>query len=127
MPAVRFGFFCELPVPAPHGSRESARGRRPERARPRRRGPPTTLVRMSERELNEDGTYTVQAGDTLWAIAESFYGAGSSWSAIYESNKETIGDNSDLIQPGQELLITPIPADDAETEPAPADEGEPAE
>ena len=73
---------------------------------------------MSERELNEDGTYTVQAGDTLWAIAESFYGDGSSWSQIYESNKETIGGNPDLIQPGQDLLITPLPADDAEAEPA---------
>jgi nucleoid-associated protein YgaU len=49
-------------------------------------------------------TYTVEAGDSLWAIAEKVYGSGSEWSRIFEANRDQI-DNPDLIQPGQTLRI----------------------
>lgn len=35
-------------------------------------------------------TYTIKAGDTLWAIAERFLGSGAQWSVLYELNKTAI-------------------------------------
>lgn len=35
-------------------------------------------------------TYTIKAGDTLWAIAERFLGSGVQWSVLYELNKTAI-------------------------------------
>jgi nucleoid-associated protein YgaU len=47
-------------------------------------------------------TYTVQAGDSLSKIGAHHK---VSWHAIYEANKDLIGDNPDKIHPGQELKI----------------------
>lgn len=49
-------------------------------------------------------SYTVESGDSLWAIAERHYGDGSQWSRIFEANRDQL-DNPDLIQPGQVLRI----------------------
>ncbi|MFF1909233.1 LysM peptidoglycan-binding domain-containing protein [Kitasatospora sp. NPDC058218] len=35
-------------------------------------------------------TYTVKSGDTLWGIAEKYYGAGGLWQAIYSANRPVI-------------------------------------
>jgi len=50
-------------------------------------------------------THTVDKGESLWAIAEQELGDGKRWKEIYEANKDVIGDNPDLIKPGQELKI----------------------
>ncbi len=50
-------------------------------------------------------TYTVQSGDSLSKIAQRQYGSASAWTKIYNANKTTIGDNPDLIKPGQKLTI----------------------
>jgi nucleoid-associated protein YgaU len=47
-------------------------------------------------------TYTVVSGDTLWAIAERFYGDGSKYQVIADASGI---DNPDLIHPGQVLTI----------------------
>ncbi|MCA2242428.1 LysM peptidoglycan-binding domain-containing protein [Mycobacterium sp. WUMAC-067] len=47
-------------------------------------------------------TYTVESGDSLWAIAERFYGDGSKCQAIADASGIP---NPDLIQPGQVLTI----------------------
>ncbi|MEB4209650.1 LysM peptidoglycan-binding domain-containing protein [Mycobacterium sp. 94-17] len=47
-------------------------------------------------------TYTVESGDTLWAIAERFYGDGNRYQAIADASGIP---NPDLIQPGQVLTI----------------------
>lgn len=47
-------------------------------------------------------TYTVESGDSLWAIAERFYGDGSKYQAIADASGIP---NPDLIQPGQVLTI----------------------
>lgn len=47
-------------------------------------------------------TYTVQGGDTLWAIAERFYGDGNRYGEIASASGVT---NPDLIHPGQVLTI----------------------
>jgi nucleoid-associated protein YgaU len=50
-------------------------------------------------------THTVDKGESLWAIAEHELGDGKRWKEIYEANKDVIGANPDLIQPGMELKI----------------------
>jgi nucleoid-associated protein YgaU len=47
-------------------------------------------------------TYTVESGDTLWAIAERFYGDGNQYQRIADASGIS---NPDLIQPGQVLTI----------------------
>ncbi len=47
-------------------------------------------------------TYTVVSGDTLWAIAERFYGDGNKYQAIADASGIP---NPDLIYPGQVLTI----------------------
>ena len=53
------------------------------------------------------GEYTVVTGDSMGAIAAKFYGSAveEKWMAIYDANKELIGDNPRLIHPGQTLKI----------------------
>lgn len=47
-------------------------------------------------------TYTVVSGDTLWAIAEKFYGDGNKYPEIAAASGVA---NPDLIHPGQVLTI----------------------
>jgi nucleoid-associated protein YgaU len=49
--------------------------------------------------------YTVQSGDSLYAIAAKFLGDGNRWPHIYNINKNVIGSNPHLIRPGQVLKI----------------------
>jgi len=48
--------------------------------------------------------YVVQAGDTLWSIAQQFYGNPLMWSKIYYANQSQIQDPN-LIYQGQQLTI----------------------
>lgn len=50
-------------------------------------------------------THVVQKGESLSLIAKQYYGDVHKWKQIYEANKALIGDNPDVIQPGQELVI----------------------
>lgn len=65
--------------------------------------PPAASVAVAEPAPAEQ-TYTVEAGDSLWAIAQRFYGDGSQFSRIFEANRDQL-DNPDMIQPGQVLRI----------------------
>ncbi|WP_040798463.1 LysM peptidoglycan-binding domain-containing protein [Nocardia higoensis] len=47
-------------------------------------------------------TYTVEPGDTLWAISERFYGDGNRYQQIADASGVA---NPDLIHPGQVLTI----------------------
>jgi nucleoid-associated protein YgaU len=57
-------------------------------------------------ETEENETYTVQSGDTLWKIAQEAYGSGAEYMKIFEANRDQL-DNPDLIRPGQVLKIPP--------------------
>src|SRR5690606_37691488 len=58
----------------------------------------------TEPERDGGGSYTVQSGDTLSAIAQRHYGKASRWREIFEANRDQI-DDPDLIRPGQVLLL----------------------
>lgn len=50
-------------------------------------------------------TYTVVEGDTLWDIAAAHLGDPNRYPEIYELNKGVIGDDPNLILPGQVLTL----------------------
>ena len=62
-----------------------------------------------QKEKKDQKTHTVKAGDTLSALATKYYGDAGKYLAIYEANKEIIGDDPDLIKEGQELVIPKAP------------------
>ncbi|WP_019548367.1 transglycosylase family protein [Streptomyces sulphureus] len=51
---------------------------------------------------SKSGNYTVESGDTLTGIADAH---GADWKQVFEENKSVIGDDADLIVPGQKLQI----------------------
>jgi LysM repeat protein len=50
-------------------------------------------------------TVTVVPGDTLWDLSAQWLGDPTRWPELYAANKDVIGDNPDLIFPGQVLVI----------------------
>ncbi|MDB9857600.1 LysM peptidoglycan-binding domain-containing protein [Amylibacter sp.] len=54
------------------------------------------------------GLYTIKRGDSLSLIADSQYKDAKKWSAIHQSNIQSIGKNPDSIRVGQKLRLTCI-------------------
>jgi nucleoid-associated protein YgaU len=53
----------------------------------------------------EGTTYTVQVNDTLPSIAAQIYGDASKWTAIYDANRSTIGEDPNVLPAGAQLTI----------------------
>lgn len=77
---------------------------------------------------SDAASYTVVAGDTLHAIAESHDVQGG-WEAVYEANQDTVGTDPGLIHPDQQLSIEASQgsakggaADDSSADPSSADQ-----
>lgn len=89
-------------TPAPEQSRESGHVSDRDAGRHASRGDGDTRGTDAPAA---DGTYTVRAGDNLWAIADAQKTAGG-WTALYEANKAEVGSDPDLILPGQSLDLS---------------------
>lgn len=63
---------------------------------------------LREMQLPPKVTYEVQKGDSLWSIAKNLTGDGENWHELYEQNQGTVGENPDLIFPGQVLTLSGI-------------------
>ncbi len=61
-------------------------------------------VKVQEPKKQKVQIYEIQKDDTLWAIAQKFYGNGNMYKKIFEDNKEVIKD-PDKIYPGQKIRI----------------------
>jgi murein DD-endopeptidase MepM/ murein hydrolase activator NlpD len=59
---------------------------------------------QEQQQTQQPHIYEVIPGDSLWKIAEKFYGNGAKWRLIYEANKDKIK-NPNLIYPYQKLII----------------------
>jgi len=69
-----------------------------------------TMEQISEenvREIPEEIFYSIEKGDTLWAIATKYYDDGSKYTHIVDANIEVIKD-ADLIYPGQTIRIPEV-------------------
>jgi nucleoid-associated protein YgaU len=69
-----------------------------------------TMEQISEenvREIPEEIFYTIEKGDTLWAIATKYYDDGSKYTHIVDANIEVIK-HADLIYPGQAIRIPEV-------------------
>jgi len=69
-----------------------------------------TMEQISEenvQEIPEEIFYTIEKGDTLWAIANKYYDDGSKYTHIVDANIEVIK-NPDLIYAGQVIRIPEV-------------------
>ncbi|MEV8534375.1 transglycosylase family protein [Streptomyces sp. NPDC051211] len=71
----------------------------------RHRGAPAVEAPVTS-DAASGPTYTVQPGDSLTAIADA-KGVEGGWNALYAANEQVIGDDADLIKPGQNLDVSP--------------------
>jgi Tfp pilus assembly protein FimV len=62
-----------------------------------------------EDHMTQPAIYTVQSGDSLFSIAQRFYGDGNKWPLIYDCcNRQVIGQDPNLVRPGEVLYIPPL-------------------
>jgi LysM repeat protein len=73
---------------------------------------------QQSRRITPGSKYTVQAGDTLWDIARRAYNDPEDWDTIYDANRHVIGNDPNLIKPGQVLQI-PSQSDPDKRRPVP--------
>ena len=104
------------------GRRHGARRRRPRRRRSR--GPRRAAAARARRRAGHVGAlrprrrrdaaptadaYVVRPGDSLWSIARAHPAPAADvetrWRAIWRHNRDVVGDDPDLIHPGQALRL----------------------
>ncbi|MFD5066151.1 hypothetical protein ACFWNO_48845, partial [Streptomyces sp. NPDC058394] len=56
-------------------------------------------------DVSSNPVYTVQAGDSLATIAVA-KGVKGGWNGLYQAKEQVIGEDADLIKPGQNLDLT---------------------
>ncbi|MBT2377637.1 transglycosylase family protein [Streptomyces sp. ISL-111] len=93
----------------------------PQSAPPRK--PRTTPAAATPTHIpGKRDAYTVASGDSLSGIADAQRVRGG-WQKLYAANRTVVGDNPDLIFPGQRLSLTPRGGDGVSArKPAPAPE-----
>ena len=107
------------------GRRRSRGARRAPAARARRRTGHGRAVRAHPPPRRAADRYVVRSGDSLWSIARAHPAPDTDvetrWRAIWRHNRDVVGDDPDLIHPGQALRL---PDTDPSTEPNNEKDGE---
>ena len=68
---------------------------------------PAPAPAAAEPQVKLPCEHVVHTGDSLWRIAQKYYGRGSLWKQIYEANKAEIK-NKDILEPGTVLKIPAV-------------------
>jgi nucleoid-associated protein YgaU len=63
------------------------------------------LTSATSRLRGPGRVYTVGEGDTLFEIARHELGKPARWAEIYELNRDILGDDTDYLRPGTELIL----------------------
>ncbi|QKV96841.1 transglycosylase family protein [Streptomyces sp. NA02950] len=92
------------PRSAPEALKASAPKARETQQKQTRRSEPTP-TRLPGQAPSGAGRYVVVSGDSLSRIANDHNVRGG-WRTLYETNRETIGGDPDLIYPGQKLALS---------------------
>lgn len=79
-------------------------------------GADNQLWKLVPSQSSSTTTYTVRVGDSLWSIAQQFYGDGNQWNKIYDANKQVIGPDPNNLRPG---IVLTIPSTTPPTPPQP--------
>lgn len=64
---------------------------------------PNQIIKIPVNNNENPNTYVVKKGDTLSGIASRF---GLDWKTLYEKNKDVIGNDPNVIKPGQILTLS---------------------
>jgi LysM repeat protein len=90
-------------TPATSDSSQSSASSSPSSAAPSTAAP-SSGSSPNQAGSTGSGTYTVQAGDTLAAIAQR-YGITGGWQTLYQNNQKVVGANPNIIVQGQKLTV----------------------
>ena len=91
-PAAR---VSSAPVPAPTAATATP---------PASPAPAPPAPAAAAREPGQARSHVVQKGDTLFSLAQHYYGTKSAWDKIYQANRNVLP-NRDQLKIGQELVI----------------------
>ncbi|MEU8825545.1 transglycosylase family protein [Streptomyces sp. NPDC048636] len=95
---------ASAPRGAPEAVKASAQRTRETQRKQTERSKPTP-TRLPGQAPSGSGRYVVVSGDTLSRIADDQNVRGG-WRTLYETNRQTIGGDPDLIYPGQKLALS---------------------
>lgn len=101
-------------LPYPDRAVQQAPEQAPQQAPKQAPGPATTRPPVDDPPDPGRPAVVVRHGDTLWSLAAACLPAdaadreiASAWHDIYSRNRDVIGEDPDLLEPGQRLVLPP--------------------
>ena len=92
-------------APRPTGGQASVSSAKPEAQQGGPESMPATATTAAPVYKEFIAEHTVVPGDNLSFISEKYYGTQANFRILYEANRDVIGENMNLIRPGQVLKI----------------------
>ncbi|MEM6333472.1 MAG: LysM peptidoglycan-binding domain-containing protein, partial [Planctomycetota bacterium] len=53
--------------------------------------------------------HTIQSGENLSSISQRYYGQAGRWRALFNANRDVLGNNPNAIRAGMVIVIPPLP------------------
>ncbi len=85
---------------------------KPQQAKPTTADKSGERASSAERGQNRDVVHRVDRNDSLWRLAERYYGDGMKWKSIAKANADLVGpDGVNYLETGWKLTIPNVPTD----------------